>query len=70
MMVRVFFIFSGQDLKLMMQLAKTTFLDFAIFIEKRTVEYRLLAKSEFLWAKKCIILPQLAGGVLDKAISL
>ena len=42
--------------KSIMQLTKTTFSDSAIFIEKKRVENRLWAKSEFLWAeKKCII---------------
>ena len=35
-----------------MQLTRTIFFDSAIFIEKRTVENRLWAKSQFLWAKK------------------
>ena len=38
--------------KSIMHLTKTIFFDSAIFIEKKTVETRLWAKSEFLWAKK------------------
>ena len=37
--------------KSIMQLAKTSFSDSVIFIEKKRVENRLWAKSEFLWAK-------------------
>ena len=40
--------------KSMMQHSKTHFSDSAIFIEKKTVEIRLWAKSEFSWAKKII----------------
>ena len=35
-----------------MHLAKTTFSDTAIFIEKKTVKNWLWAKSDFLWARK------------------
>ena len=35
-----------------MMLTKTSFSDFAIFIEKKPVENRLWATSEFLWANK------------------
>ena len=35
-----------------MQLTETICFDSAIFIEKKTVENRLWAKSEFLWSKK------------------
>ena len=39
-----------------MQLYKSIFSDSANFVEKKTVENQLLAKSKFLWQKKCIIL--------------
>ena len=37
--------------KSIMQLTETIFPDSAVFIEKKTVENRLWANSEFLWAK-------------------
>ena len=37
--------------KSIMQLTKTILFDSAVFIEKKTVENRLRAKREFLWAK-------------------
>ena len=40
--------------KSIMQLAKTTFSDSVMFIEKKRLENRLWAKSEFLWANKFI----------------
>ena len=42
------------SLKSIIKLTKTSFSDSSIFIEKKTIENRLLAKSEILWAKKII----------------
>ena len=41
--------------KSIMQLTEKIFPDFAIFIEKKWVENRLLKKSDFLWGKTLFI---------------
>ena len=52
--------------KSIMQLTKTIFSDSAIFIEKKRVENRLWANSEFSWAKK-IFIGLRPGGALAAA---